>query len=176
MPGWPFVLLLHDVNPVHGVPARYYRLNLRIALKPVGNLAGRVVAALILNILPYPRQILRAKTHDTIARLPFKHLPTNCEMLIYFMGRRAFELAHEHADGQGRRDGNGHVDVRIRSTNFVNEKIRGLDQAVLDDLVCHRLDLGGEHRRALLAVPRQLEVDLGVIASAHWTLLEEGGP
>jgi hypothetical protein len=54
--GAAFLPLVWDVNPVHGVPVEDYGLDLRNALKPVEDLSIRVVAALILNVLPQSSQ------------------------------------------------------------------------------------------------------------------------
>ncbi len=65
--------------------------------------------------------------------------------------------------------------VRIRSPERMDYSLGGFDQAIFNDAVRQRLDLRSEHRRAVLAVPGKMQIDLGIIVSAHRVRLK-GGP
>ena len=75
---------------------------------------------LIANVLDDPLQILRSKTDDTIAGLPFEHFAID-QLRIYVVRTRALQLPDPIGDYKRWRNAHDHVNVRLGASDFVKD-------------------------------------------------------
>ena len=67
-------------------------------------------------------------------------------------------------------DAYGHVDVRLRSADFVNKRPGRVDDSLPHVAMGQRLHPRGQQWQAVLGVPGDMEVDLAVVVVAHGDL------
>ena len=83
---------------------------------------------LVADVFDDPGQVAGAERDHAVAGLPLQNFAAVLELPIRFMGRRAFELADQVADQDGRGDGNNEMDVGFGAVDFVNECARQVDE------------------------------------------------
>jgi len=110
-----------------------------------------VALLLVADVLLDPLQVLRPKTDDAVAVLPFEGLAA--KLLVGLVGRGTFQLADQLADDNRRRDRHDEMDVRFDAANFVDVGAGGVDEPAAEVVVREGFDVRREQRIALLGVP-----------------------
>src|SRR6266487_6037142 len=75
---------------------------------------------LIANVLDDPLQVLRSKTDDTIAGLPFEHFAID-QLRIYVVRTRTLQLPDPIGDYKRWRNADDHVNVRLGASDFMKD-------------------------------------------------------
>ena len=82
-------------------------------------------------------------------------------------GGRALERADKVTDEHGWCDADAKMHVCFDAPDLVDIDVRRIDAATTDVVVHNGLDLGCQERSAGLGMPDEMEVDFGVIITAH---------
>ena len=118
----------------------------------------------IANVLDNPLQILRSKTDDTIAGLPFEHFAID-QLRIHVMRTRALQLPDPIGDYKGGRNADDHMNVRLGASDFMKDHGLRLKGVAANISMQARLNLGADDRQTAFHMPGDVKIDFTINVS-----------